>query len=354
MLAKPRIAPAGLSPFRMIFFGSAWYARCANESPSMTRSGRRCGELVTGAGMPPFVSIARMQRHARAPARNAPHTSDCRLGRVLHETQHGRVGSRKSSTQPTVMIKLSVQRLHNRTIAIVIAAPAGVHRRQCEAVDVRRPQAVERDEVPVSAMHAGDAVILIPARAVLGGNEMRIRLVLAGPRNDAAGIVAVPDLRRRQRAHEHESKERNHQPHGAGLRRTRSPLQPKLRWGPCKGAPAIPHANAGKCGSSAPVWHASQLNDAQSRCERATARAFLRCRLGENLISPRRERSVLQPRDLGGAQCSAWARSYARYSCCCLGSPLSKPALRTGWSSTFTCPARAMRACCRPPTIPTP
>src|SRR5262245_5564769 len=44
-------------------------------------------------------------------------------------------------------------------------------------------------------MHAGDAVVLVPARAIGGGDLLRDGLVLARPRNDAAGVVGVVDLR---------------------------------------------------------------------------------------------------------------------------------------------------------------
>src|SRR3954454_16709145 len=67
-------------------------------------------------------------------------------------------------------------------------------------------------------MDAGDAVIFVPARTIIGGDEMRVGLVLARPWNDAAGIVAMIDLRRCQRASEHNSKKRKHKAHGECLR----------------------------------------------------------------------------------------------------------------------------------------
>src|ERR1700724_1401472 len=73
----------------------------------------------------------------------------------------------------------------------VIAARAGAHRRQRIGVHVRRPQAVEGDEVAVLPVHAGDAGVLVPARAMVGGDLPRHRLALARPRDDPAGIVAV-------------------------------------------------------------------------------------------------------------------------------------------------------------------
>src|SRR5262249_45714898 len=70
----------------------------------------------------------------------------------------------------------------------------GRRRRQRVGVDVRRPQAAEADEIPVSPVHAGDAVIFVPPRAVGGGDLLRDRLVLARPGNDAPGVVGVIDV----------------------------------------------------------------------------------------------------------------------------------------------------------------
>src|SRR5438128_1004041 len=88
----------------------------------------------------------------------------------------------------------SIERLHHRAQARVRADRAGADRRDCIAVDGRRPQAIESDVVAVLAMHAGDAGVLVPARAMLRGDLVREGLSLAGPRNDPAGVVAAIDL----------------------------------------------------------------------------------------------------------------------------------------------------------------
>src|SRR5262249_15159681 len=82
------------------------------------------------------------------------------------------------------------QRPHAR----IVTAGSGRYRRQGVGVDVGRPQAAERDEVAVLPVHAGDAVVLVPARAIGGGQLLRHGLVLARPRDDAAGVVAVIDI----------------------------------------------------------------------------------------------------------------------------------------------------------------
>src|SRR5262249_56940728 len=76
----------------------------------------------------------------------------------------------------------------------IVAAISGRYRRQGVGVDVGRPQAAERDEVAVLPVHAGDAVVLVPARAIGGGQLLRHGLVLARPRDDAAGVIAVIDI----------------------------------------------------------------------------------------------------------------------------------------------------------------
>src|SRR5919201_6196392 len=70
-----------------------------------------------------------------------------------------------------------------------VTGVAGWYRRQGVRVEVRRPEATKRDEVAVLPMHAGDAVVLVPARAIGGGHLLGDRLVLARPRDDAAGVV---------------------------------------------------------------------------------------------------------------------------------------------------------------------
>src|ERR1700738_3072086 len=89
----------------------------------------------------------------------------------------------------------SVQRSHRRREALIEASRPRTHGGQSIRIDVRRPQAVERNEIPVMRVHAGDAVIFVPARAVSGGYLRRRGLVLARPGDDPAGVVAVINLR---------------------------------------------------------------------------------------------------------------------------------------------------------------
>src|SRR6478672_3026325 len=72
---------------------------------------------------------------------------------------------------------------------------SGRHRRQRIGVDVRRPQAIEGDEVTVLPVYAGDAVVFVPAGAIRAGDLLGHGFVLAGPRDDAAGIIGVINLR---------------------------------------------------------------------------------------------------------------------------------------------------------------
>src|ERR1700730_16440866 len=85
--------------------------------------------------------------------------------------------------------------VHRRPRALLVTGVPGRHRRQRVTGDVRRPQAVEGDEVAIVPVDAGDAVILVPAGAIIGGDLLRHGLVLARPRDDPAGVVAVIDLR---------------------------------------------------------------------------------------------------------------------------------------------------------------
>src|SRR5947207_12734588 len=89
----------------------------------------------------------------------------------------------------------SIERAHPRPEPLVDTAAPRVHGRQRVRVHIRRPQAVERDEVTIAAVHAGDAVIFVPSCAVEGGNLVRHGLALTGPRENAAGVVTAVDLR---------------------------------------------------------------------------------------------------------------------------------------------------------------
>jgi hypothetical protein len=89
----------------------------------------------------------------------------------------------------------SVQRSHRRRKPLIEATGPGTHGGQSIRIDGRRPQAVERNEIPVMRVHAGDAVIFVPARAVSGGYLRRRGLVLARPGDDPTGVVAVINLR---------------------------------------------------------------------------------------------------------------------------------------------------------------
>src|SRR5689334_1736390 len=110
-----------------------------------------------------------------------------------------------------------IQGAHARPEPLIITARTRVHGRQRIPVLVRRPQAIEADEVAIAPVHAGDAVIFVPTRAIESGNLVRHGLVLARPWNDAARVVAAVDLRLRgySRRAQHENQDRHycaHQP----------------------------------------------------------------------------------------------------------------------------------------------
>jgi hypothetical protein len=85
--------------------------------------------------------------------------------------------------------------LHPDAPRFPIAGGPHRHRRARKAVDVRRPKAVERNVIAILPVHPGDAGIFVKPGAIAGSSLLRRRLILAGPRDDPAGIVAVPHLR---------------------------------------------------------------------------------------------------------------------------------------------------------------
>jgi hypothetical protein len=108
----------------------------------------------------------------------------------------------------------SVQRSHRRRKPLIEAARPGTHGWQSIRIDVRRPQTAERNEIPVMRVHAGDAIIFVPARAVSGCYLRRCGLVLARPGDDPAGIVAVINLRVGARgSHQQDDKHRQQHAH---------------------------------------------------------------------------------------------------------------------------------------------
>src|SRR6476660_178397 len=98
----------------------------------------------------------------------------------LRETRTTRV---QDDTRPG-----SVERAHHGPKARIGAGRSGCHRLHRIRVDVRRPQAIERDEVAVLPVHAGDAVILVPAGAIGAGDLLRHGLVLARPQIGRAHV----------------------------------------------------------------------------------------------------------------------------------------------------------------------
>jgi hypothetical protein len=108
----------------------------------------------------------------------------------------------------------SVQRSHGRRELLIEATRPGTHRGQSVRIDVRCPQAVERNEVSVMRVHAGDAIIFVPARAISGCYLRRCGLVLARPGDDPAGVVAVINLRVGARgSHQQDDKHRQQHAH---------------------------------------------------------------------------------------------------------------------------------------------
>src|SRR5260370_30997462 len=71
-------------------------------------------------------------------------------------------------------LERSVEDPYPRPEALIGTGRSGMHGWQRIRIDVRRPKAIECDEVAVMPMHAGDAMIFVPARAIRGGNLMGI------------------------------------------------------------------------------------------------------------------------------------------------------------------------------------
>ena len=73
----------------------------------------------------------------------------------------------------------SVQGFHPRPEPLIDATRARMYRGQHIRILVRRPKAIESDEFTIPAMHAADAVVFVPARAIGGRDQMRLGFALA-------------------------------------------------------------------------------------------------------------------------------------------------------------------------------